>query len=307
MNKSDEEYIKIIYRLLGVKGYGRAKANRLLWSLKARSSSPKALEAEIKAMLTAEEQQNFSLQPSLYHSDQPPVSYLSVIDEENYPKDVLQTLQQNAPSVISYMGNLELLHKPRVGFSGSRKVSEKGLWIAKDCAAQLSSKDVCVVSGYANGVDMASHQTALQNGGSTIIVLPEGISHFRIHRELREWWDWKRVLVISEFMPQEKWMAARAMQRNLTIIALSNAMMVIEAGEKGGSLDAGFRTMSYGRTLFVPQYKDVPLSAVGNSLLLKRGARSLMMSAATRHTNVDGVMSSIHHPAGAYAQQSLFG
>ena len=61
---------------------------------------------------------------------------------------------------------------------------------------------------------MTAHDTALKNGLSTIIVLPEGISHFSIRKELQPVWDINRVLVISEFLPSDQWMEGRAMQRN---------------------------------------------------------------------------------------------
>ena len=47
-------------------------------------------------------------------------------------------------------------------------------------------------------------------------------------------WDWDRVLVVSQFQPDEPWKAFRAMTRNQLIIALSRVMIVIEAGENGG-------------------------------------------------------------------------
>ena len=102
-------------------------------------------------------------------------------------------------------------------------------------------------------------------------------------------WDWNRVLVISEFFPNDKWRASRAMQRNQTIIGLSDALLVVEAGETGGSLDAGMKAMNMGRTLFVPFYQDVPESALGNTVLLSKGAKRLMRK-KNNHTNVDSLL-----------------
>jgi DNA processing protein len=187
------------------------------------------------------------------------------------------------------IGNQELLKRPCVGFSGSRHVSEKGLWITADCASQLAKEGVCVVSGYANGVDFTAHKTALEQDGTTIIVLPEGIDAFYIRKELSPVWDWNRVLVVSEFMPQDKWLATRAMRRNQTIIGLSDTMLVIEAGETGGSLDAGMKTISYGKSLFVPDYAAAPQSALGNNILLRKGANSLRRSRQSNCTNLDRV------------------
>ncbi len=116
-----------------------------------------------------------------------------------------------------------------------RLLAVKGMAIAEGVASQLADNDFCFVSGYANGVDMIVHKTALERGASTIMVLPEGISSFYVKKELKSVWDWNHILVVREFEPFAKWQISRAMQRNRTIIALSQAMMVIEAGEKGGS------------------------------------------------------------------------
>ena len=57
---------------------------------------------------------------------------------------------------------------------------------------QLSGLDIAVVSGYASGVDIQTHYWALKSGGTTIIVLPEGINKFYIKKELKDVWDWNR-------------------------------------------------------------------------------------------------------------------
>src|ERR1700722_7149029 len=80
------------------------------------------------------------------------------------------------------IGNTALLGAKAVGFCGSRHATERGLEVAADCARQLSHAGAVVVSGYAPGVDMASHEAALAAGGRTIIVLAEGIEHFRIKK-----------------------------------------------------------------------------------------------------------------------------
>ena len=132
---------------------------------------------------------------------------------------------------------------------------------------------VSIVSGYAQGVDKEAHYVALASGGSTIIVLPNGISSFYVRQELKDVWDWNRVLVISEYQPEDKWSVSRAMNRNNTIIGLSDSMVVVEAGLTGGSMDAGLRTLEDRKPLFVPIYSDYPESAQGNMALIEKGAR----------------------------------
>jgi len=128
-----------------------------------------------------------------------------------------------------------------VAFSGSQNVSDKRIKITEQTVEALANEDVVIVSGYAKGVNMVAHFTALKNCGRTIIVLPEGIDYFRIKRELSDGWDWDRVLAISEFQPQEKWMASRVMKSNITIIALSGAVVVVELVLQEEALTLGIK------------------------------------------------------------------
>lgn len=188
--------------------------------------------------------------------------------------------------VLSTLGNVGLLDTPGLGFCGSRKASEKGIAVTKDCAEQAVEAGFTVISGNAAGVDLAAHYTALACGGATILVLAEGIERFNIKRELRPVWDWARVLVISQFPSQAIWQAYRAMERNDVIIALSRVMIVVEAGETGGTLAAGLRTLQVGKSLFVADYENIEDVAPGNAQLLGRGASRLRRSRETGRANV---------------------
>ena len=291
MKWSDIENIEIQYRLMQVKGIGNVQTNKILNSLN-RISKTDELEEALCAVLNAVQRECFKDVTVDYGEEGEKWNYLSVMDE-NYPQDLKCFLGQNTPPVLTYMGNLELLKKSRIGISGSRKVSEKGIRITRDCVEQLVKNDCCIVSGYAAGVDETAHLTALANGGTTIIILPEGMTFFKMKKKYQSVWDWKRVLVISQFFPTDKWMVSRAMQRNQTIIGLSDAMIVVEAGDTGGSLDAGMQSIQRGKLLFVPQYEQIPPSAMGNNLLIQRGALPIRMKRETRRANLQALFENI--------------
>ncbi len=198
-------------------------------------------------------------------------------DDANYPKNLKEVLGKKSPAMLHFVGNISLLDKHGFGFCGSRIASDKGLETAKDCAEQVAKNDFTVISGYAAGVDMAAHYTALASGGSTILVLPEGIEHFRIKKELRNVWDWSKVLILSQCQPHEIWQAYHAMNRNQVIIALSKAMIVIEAQEKGGTIEAGKSALKLHMPLFVAEYTDMQ-NTPGNDVLLQQGAIGLRKS-----------------------------
>jgi DNA processing protein len=212
-----------------------------------------------------------------------------ICDEKEYPRILLDALGDKSPLILYYKGDLTILNKPSVGFCGSRKASEKGLETASDCAGQLAREGANIVSGYAHGVDMATHCEALKSGGVTTLVLAEGILNFNLKKELSRVYDSRRVLIISEFLPGVPWSVRNAMQRNATICGLSNLMILIEAREKGGSFNAGEKCLAMGRPLFAPIYNGMPESANGNQILIEQGARRLQRNKKTGRAHMEEV------------------
>ncbi len=192
-----------------------------------------------------------------------------------YPEKLLKTLKEEAPLLLFARGNIKLLAEKAVGFCGSRKASEKGLAVAGECAAELARRRINVISGYAHGVDLAAHRAALEAGGVTTFVLAEGILHFRLKSDVKDLITEDNHLVVSEYMPRLPWLARNAMQRNKTICGLSNAVVVIESGLKGGTFEAGKTALSLRRPLFVAEYAQPAESAEGNAYFLRQGARFL--------------------------------
>lgn len=281
--------VQAIYSFMKVKGIGVTRTNKELLSYTQQLGSMWKLEDWLLSVLTPEQKAEYYSQYEMVEGlkiKSLEVFFNTVLDQ-SYPSMLKSLLKLNTPPVLSMIGNVELLTNRKVGFSGSRKVSEKGIAVTRDCVEQLSrKKDVSIVSGYAQGVDKEAHYTALQAGGSTIIVLPTGISSFYVRQELKDVWDWNRVLVISEYLPKDKWSASRAMNRNNTIIGLSDVMVVVEAGLTGGSLDAGLRSLEDKKPLFVPVYSDYPESALGNIMLLEKGAKGIGRNRQSNRANV---------------------
>jgi DNA processing protein len=201
-----------------------------------------------------------------------------IYGQPTYPKRLRRLLGNTAPPVLYLLGDLDLLEVPAVGFCGSRNASEKGLRVADDCARLLARQQINIVSGYAQGVDIAAHRAALEAGGTTAIVLAEGILHFRVKQEIRplmEAGELSRLVVVSEFAPTLSWRAHNAMTRNRTICGLSNAMIVIESGTEGGTFEAGKAALELGEPLFCVDYAEASPTAAGNPYFLSHGAFSL--------------------------------
>ena len=223
------------------------------------------------------------------------IKVLSIIDAE-YPESLKNTLGESAPVLLLCLGQIELLKHSSVGFCGSREASEKGMATARNSATLLAGNKINIVSGFAAGVDMNAHRAALAAGGTTTVVLAEGILRFRVKKEIRDLWDENRTLVVSEFGPNLPWSVSHAMQRNKTICGLSKAMVLIEARSTGGSIEAGRDCLKMGLPLFAAVYEGSPESATGNEELLLKGAKRLMKSRSRDLPNITPIIEAISHP-----------
>ena len=200
------------------------------------------------------------------------------LDSKYYPRQLINNLDAAAPPLLFCGGKLDLLNALNVSIVGSRDVSKGGIDFTKNIAKQLAFSGYNIVSGYAKGVDTLSHLTALENDGTTTFVLSYGLYDFKKKKEFSDvkWTD--NILVLSEFSPESKWLSSHAMIRNKTIVGLSNAVIVVQAGpekdEKGnmsGTFNSGKIALKYNIPLFVlsPLIVD---DAKGNKDLIKQGA-----------------------------------
>jgi DNA processing protein len=117
-------------------------------------------------------------------------------------------------------------------------------------------------------------------GAGRLFVLPEGISHFRIRRDVQELWDPERVLVVSRFSPTQPWTSHGAMARNAVISGLGRVLVVVDAGERGGTLAASLGALAANRPVIALEFSAIPK---GNRMLIDRGA----VAAASRSEFVD--------------------
>lgn len=202
---------------------------------------------------------------------------ITFLDDEYPPQ--YATFRSAMPALLYVFGDPAILHKPGIGFGGSRDVSEDGLHATDDLARHVVKAFGCtVISGHAKGVDLIAHVAAVAAGGETILVLPEGALTFRLHELLRTYWQEARdrLLIMSQFAPHEPWRSRNAMMRNASVIGLAQAFCVIEAGdEKGGTWEAGKTALRLGRPLYVLKYDVPPKSPLGNEKLIGMGGRPI--------------------------------
>jgi DNA processing protein len=160
--------------------------------------------------------------------------------------------------LLYYQGAWEFTETRCVAVVGSRGASEEGLRRASRLARELVDRDFTVVSGLANGIDTAAHTAALDRGGRTIAVIgtPLGENYPKENVELQQ-----RIaqdhLLISQVpvlrYAQQDWRQNRLFfpERNVTMSALTEATIIVEAGETSGTLTQATAALAQGRKLFI--------------------------------------------------------
>ena len=216
-------------------------------------------------------QQNFNYATELYN--QITEKNILIITEKDslYPQNLKTSLGNQCPPVLFAKGNLNLLSTSSIGFCGSRKVSSKGIVITEQCVEQLVGRNLTIVSGYANGTDVAAHLSAIKNGGNTVFVLAEGLLKYTLKSEFKNNLNVQNHIFISQFLPNQLWNVGNAMKRNSVIIGLSKAMILVESGKQGGTFAAGEESLKRQIPLFVIDYAAPEVSAEANPYFIERG------------------------------------
>jgi len=173
------------------------------------------------------------------------------------PEELLGPLNEvemkNAPARLFVAGDLTILeHGARVSIVGTRKPSSEGASQAVQLAAMLASKGVVVVSGLAEGIDTSAHKGSLGAGGRTVAIIgtPLDVSYPKQNAPLQERLTSEQ-LVISQFPQGRPTRPSDFPMRNRTMALLSDATVIIEAGDGSGTLHQGWEALRLGRPLFI--------------------------------------------------------
>ncbi len=203
---------------------------------------------------------------------------IEVIDNASsvFPYNLKQI--KNPPKVLYCIGDLSLLPSLSIAAVGSRKFSAYGRKMATMIGETVGRSGITVVSGMAYGIDSFSHEGALDAGGKTVAVLGTGIGRAYPARNsgLMERIE-DEGLVISEYPEDFKGSKYSFPARNRIISALSEAVVIVEAGANSGALiTAGFAA-EQGKGLFVVPCNLDDHLGLGGNLLIRDGATPLIV------------------------------
>ncbi len=192
------------------------------------------------------------------------------IFDDDYP-DRLRRISAPPAALYSIGDFSRISASPAVAIVGTRNMTDYGRETAENFAYTLSKSGLTVVSGLAKGVDTAAHRGAIRADGFTIGVLGTPIGDIypkeneKAYRTLYE-----RGLVVSELYPKSPRTRADFPQRNRIISALSDAVIIAEAGEGSGALITARHAIEQGRELFaVPG--SIGAENAGTNSLIKQG------------------------------------
>ncbi len=160
--------------------------------------------------------------------------------------------------LLYYQGWWDLAYSRSIAVVGTRKPSSEGLSRTRRLVRELVADGFTVVSGLAAGIDRMAHETAIAEGGRTIAVIGTPISHTypKENEELQHHLA-KHFLVISQ-VPVKRYESQDYRrnrtffpERNVTMSALTEATVIVEAGETSGTLIQARAALRQGRRFFV--------------------------------------------------------
>ena len=194
-------------------------------------------------------------------------------EDESYPSMLFKL--PNFPLVLYVRGDLDCLkNKITVAMVGTREPSRNSASIARAMAASLTRSGAIVISGGALGIDSASHCGALDEHGKTVAVLGCGLNcNYPVANEALRNEISKNGAVITEYPPDTKAMPANFPIRNRIISGLSYGTLVIEAGERSGSLITANYALNQGRDVYAVPGDIISSGFTGTNKLIRDGAK----------------------------------
>jgi DNA processing protein len=194
------------------------------------------------------------------------------LKDEKYPKRLRDIY--DPPALLYVRGELKPEDEFAVSIVGSRKTTPYGRWFTEKVSQELARYGVTIVSGMARGIDSLAHWGAVSGGGRTIAVLGCGVDviYPSENRNL-----FAKIIdhgaILSEFPIGSPPEGGHFPRRNRIISGLSIGVVVIQAGEKSGSLITANYALEQGREVFAVPGNVGTESSRGTHRLIKEGAK----------------------------------
>lgn len=203
------------------------------------------------------------------------INYLKASEFEARGLGILKEIPQ-PPKEFWYQGNLPPSHLTLLAVVGSRKYTTYAAQVTEHLIGGLANYPVGIISGLALGVDSLAHEAALKNNLYTLAVPGSGLDRSVLypasHKKLAD-----RILesgggLLSELSPESPAATWTFPQRNRIMAGLCKATLLIEAGEKSGTLITARMAVDYNRELLAVPGSIFSSNSHGTHQFLKLGA-----------------------------------
>jgi DNA processing protein len=226
------------------------------------------------------------------------------LTDKNYPKRLLNCY--DSPTLLFYKGDAYLNASKVVAIIGTRNHTEYGKQQTEKLVKELSSQNVLVISGMAFGIDAIAHKTALKHDLATVGVLGHGLDqiypseHSNLAKDMLKHGGG----LITEFRSNTKPDKHNFPTRNRIVAGMSDATVVIETGEKGGSMITAELANGYNKDVFALPGRVTDNKSAGCNFLI-RNNKAMLLTDAEELIEVMGWEEKSQKPV-ARSQKELF-
>lgn len=199
--------------------------------------------------------------------------------DESYPTRLQHCA--DGPILLFQKGNANLNASKMISIVGTRKATNYGKEFCEALIAGLSPLQPTIVSGFAYGIDIVAQRAAVQNNIPTVGCLAHGLNqiypkaHARYMKDIQE-----NGAFVTDFWSTSNPDRENFLKRNRLIAGMSQATIVIESAEKGGSLVTAHIANSYNRDVFAVPGRVGDSQSIGCNNLIKQQRAHIVTSAA---------------------------
>ncbi|WP_242131063.1 DNA-processing protein DprA [Aestuariivivens marinum] len=193
---------------------------------------------------------------------------VSYFEDGFYPTKLKHCI--DAPILLFEKGNINFDNYPVISIVGTRKITNNGMAFCEKLIETLNPYNPIIISGFAYGTDITAHKAAIKNGLQTIACLAHGMNQIYPKTHKRYVADVeKHGGFYTDFWSNAPFDRNNFLKRNRIIAGLSEATIVIESAEKGGSLVTADIANSYNREVFAVPGRTIDSQSAGCNNLIK--------------------------------------
>jgi len=199
--------------------------------------------------------------------------------DADYPQRLLHC--DDGPVMLYYKGAVDFNHPKIISVVGSRKATDYGRKICSNIIEELAANNVIIVSGLAYGIDISAHKAALDNNLKTIAVLGHGLhkiypfEHIKVAEKIIN-----NGALLTDYLSETESFPENFPKRNRIIAGIADAVLVVEAALKSGTLITAEVANGYNKEVLAVPGRVNDKYSEGCNQLIKTNKAALCTCAA---------------------------